>query len=162
MGIKFFGRLEQWEKGLQVILALFFAFLIIFQILMAREPFRFYLSFAERMEGIPWSEGEPAASFLSSEAVGEIKIKLCSYFLLPKAAVFINGREAARFQEQEVILRVRSGDELLIDGSAYDCPLIFQVTAVSSGVCWPPANYRVTTNASQVSLGKVQIENDKN
>lgn len=158
MGRKFFDRLEQWEKGLQVILALSFAFLVILQVLMTQEPFRFYLSFAERMEGISWPEGEPATGLLPPETVGEVKIKLCSYFLLPKAAVFVDGKEVARFQEQEILLQVRSGDELLIDGSAYDCPLTFQVTAVSPEVCWPPANYRVTTNASRVSLGTVRME----
>lgn len=158
MGNNFFDRLEQWEKWLQVVLAVSFAFLVILQVFMTQDPLRFYLSFAERMEGVPWPGGEPAVTLPVQKRVGKVKIKLCSYFSFPGVVVLVNGREVAGFQDKEVTLHVRSGDEIMVDGSAYACRLIFQVTAVSRDVCWPPADYLVTTDASRVSLGKVRIE----
>lgn len=158
MGKSIFDRLEQWEQKLKVILALFFSFLIVLQILLTQEPVRFYLSFAERLEGVPWPGGEAAVVFPLPSATGEVKIRLCSYFSFPQAVVLVNGREVADFRDGEVAVKVHSGDEIMIDGSAYDCQLAFQVTAVSRGVVWPPVDYRVTTDASQVSLGKVWIE----
>lgn len=158
MGKSIFDRLEYWEQKLKVILALFFSFLIVLQILLTQEPVRFYLSFAERLEGVPWPGRESAAAFSLPTATGEVKIRVCSYFSLPRAVVLVNGREVADFQDGEVSLKVCSGDEIVIDGSTYDCQLVFQITAVSMGVLWPPVDYRVTTDASQVSLGRVWIE----
>ena len=56
MGRRFFERLERWEKKLQVFVVVLFSLLIVLQLLMTKEPIRFYLSFAEQMEGIPLSD----------------------------------------------------------------------------------------------------------
>jgi hypothetical protein len=153
-----FDRMERWEKGLQIFLVILFSLMVILQVVMTKEPFRFYLSFAERMEGIPWPQGSSMVTQPAGEAVGEIKIELCNYFILPQAAVYVNGKKTAGFEEREVLLTVRPGDEIILDGTAYPYPLTFQVCAVSSGVSWPPINYQVTTDKSRVSLGKVKME----
>jgi hypothetical protein len=158
MGRHFFERLERWEKGLQVIVVLLFSLLVFFQMFMGKEPIRFYLSFAEQMEGVPLSSQDLAVTSLRQKEVGEVKLKIDSYFILPGAAVYINGKKAAGFQEREVLFPVKAGDEIVLDGSAYPYPITFQVSAVSQGVCWPPVNYRVRTDTSRVSLGKVRIE----
>ncbi len=158
MGRNFFERLEHWEKGLQIILALLFSLLVTLQMFMTNDPIRFYLSFAEQMEGVPWSEQSFAVTQPGQKAVGEVKIKLCSYFILPRVIVYVNGKETASFEEREILLSVRAGDEIIVDGTAYSYPLKYQVSSVSPGVCWPEINYQVTTNASRASLGKVQIE----
>ncbi|HHY31170.1 MAG TPA: hypothetical protein GX520_10940 [Syntrophaceticus sp.] len=158
MGRHFFERLERWEKGLQVIVVLLFSLLVFFQMFMGKEPIRFYLSFAEQMEGVPLSSQDLAVTSLRQKEVGEVKLKIDSYFILPGAAVYINGKKAAGFQEREVLLPVKAGDEIVLDGTAYPYPITFQVSAVSQGVCWPPVNYRVTTDTSRASLGKVRIE----
>jgi hypothetical protein len=62
MGRHFFERLERWEKGLQVIVVLLFSLLVFFQMFMGKEPIRFYLSFAEQMEGVPLSSQDLAVT----------------------------------------------------------------------------------------------------
>lgn len=158
MGRRFFEHLERWEKRLQVFVVLLFSLLIILQMFMTKDPFRFYLSFAEQMEGIPLSNQDLAVTNPGQKEVGEVKIEICSYFILPRVVVYVNGREAASFQEREVLLPVQAGDEIVVDGTAYQYPITFQVSTVSKGVSWPPVNYQVTTDASRVSLGKVGIK----
>lgn len=157
MGKHFFQHLERWEKRLQVFIIILFSLLVILQTLMMKDPIRFYLSFAEQMEGIPLSNQMTLTS-LSQKEVGKVKIKIQGYYNLSRAVVYINGKRAAIFQEQEVLLPVRVGDEIIIDGTAYSYPITFQVSEVSQGVCWPPVNYQVTTDTSRVSLGKVRIK----
>jgi hypothetical protein len=122
MGRHFFERLERWEKGLQVIVVLLFSLLVFFQMFMGKEPIRFYLSFAEQMEGVPLSSQDLAVTSLRQKEVGEVKLKIDSYFILPGAAVYINGKKAAGFQEREVLLPVKAGDEIVLDGTAYPYP----------------------------------------
>ena len=56
-----------------------------------------------------------------------------------------------------MLLTVRPGDEIIVDGTSYPYPLTFQVSAVSENLSWPPLHMQVTTDGSQVSLGKLKI-----
>jgi len=47
----FFQRLERWEKRLQLLLIVLFSLMVIFQVVMTREPFRFYLSLLRGWKG---------------------------------------------------------------------------------------------------------------
>ncbi len=154
----FFHKLEKWERRLQAFLIICFVGLVILQLMFTKEPFRFYLSFAERLEGVPWSEENLPAAVQAEERLGRIEIALTGYFSLPRAVVLVNGREAAKFTEREVWIKVKEGDEIQIDGSAYACPLNFQVVKCSPEVIWPLVNYHVTTNGSRVSMGKVELK----
>ncbi|HHV35639.1 MAG TPA: hypothetical protein GXX59_08700 [Syntrophomonadaceae bacterium] len=158
MGRRFFKHLERWEKRLQVFVVVLFSLLVILQMFMTKDPLRLYLSFAEQMEGIPLANQDLAVTNLGQKEVGEVKIKIDSYFILSQVIVYVNGKETASFQEREILLPVKVGDEIMIDGTAYPYPITFKVSAVSRGVCWPPVNYRVTTDTSRVSLGKVRIK----
>ena len=155
---RFIERLERWEKRLQVFVVLLFSLLIVVQLLMTKDPIRFYLSFAEQMEGIPVSEHNLAVTDPGRQEVGSVKVKICGHFVLPQAAIYVNGQKVADFQEREVLLSVRAGDEIIIDGTAYLCPIVFQVSETSNKVCWPQVNHQVTTDASRVSLGQVRFE----
>jgi len=154
---RIFQALERWEKRLQLLLIILFSLMVVFQVVMMREPFRFYLSFAERMEGIPWPQGSSMVTQSAGQAVGEVRIELCNYIIHTKAAVYINDKKAASFEDREVLLTVRPGDEIIVDGTAYPYPLTFQVSAVSENVSWPPKRQQVTTDGSRVSLGKVKF-----
>ncbi|HBI27929.1 MAG TPA: hypothetical protein DDY25_09395, partial [Peptococcaceae bacterium] len=112
MGRRFIERLERWEKRLQVFVVLLFSLLIVVQLLMTKDPIRFYLSFAEQMEGIPVSEHNLAVTDPGRQEVGSVKVKICGHFVLPQAAIYVNGQKVADFQEREVLLSVRAGDEI--------------------------------------------------
>jgi hypothetical protein len=75
MGRRFFERLERWEKKLQVFVVVLFSLLIVLQLLMTKEPIRFYLSFAEQMEGIPLSDQSLKVANSSWQDVGSVKVK---------------------------------------------------------------------------------------
>ncbi len=158
MGREFFKRLERWEKRLQVFVVILFSLLVILQPFMSRDPLRFYMSFAEKMEGVPLSGHFSAVNNQDRGRVGYVKIEMQNYFILPRAVVSVNGEDAAAFEERDVLLTVEAGDEIVIDGTAYPYPITFQVSSVSEGVCWPPVNYQVSTDSSRVSLGKVKFE----
>lgn len=158
MGRQFFKRLERWEQRLQIIVILLFSLLVVLQMFMAKDPLRFYLSFAEQMEGVPLYNQDMGVAKPGQEQNGEIKIKMHGYFVLPRVVILINGSEVASFQEREISLAVQAGDEITIDGTAYPYPITFQVSAVSQGVSWPPINYQVSTDNSRVSLGKVKMK----
>lgn len=103
-----FERLERWEKSCKFCCGSF-SLLIVLQLLMTKEPIRFYLSFAEQMEGIPLSDQSLKVANSSWQDVGSVKVKICSHFVLPQVVVYVNGQEAANFQEREVSLSVRAG-----------------------------------------------------
>jgi len=154
----FFDRLERWEKSLHGFLLVCFLGLVTLQVLFTKEPFRFYLSFAERLEGVSWPVQELPAVGRAEERVGKIQITLVGYFSLPRAAVLINGRQVANFKEREIWVKVKEGDEIEIDGSAYACPLTFRVSQVSPAVISPRVNYRIGTAGTRVSLGEVRMK----
>lgn len=159
MGRRFFEHLERWEKRLQVFVVLLFSLLIVVQLLMTKDPIRFYLSYAEQMERIPVSgHNLVVTDHPGRQGPGSVKVEICGYFALPQAAIYVNGEQAANFQEREVLLSVRPGDEIVIDGTVYSYPIVFQVSETSEQVCWPQVNHQVTTDASRVSLGQVRFE----
>lgn len=70
----------------------------------------------------------------------------------------INDRVAAGFDRQEVLVRVRDGDLIAIDGLAGDRTLTFRIAAASPGIACPPAGYCIQARASPVLLGRVKID----
>lgn len=153
----FFEILESCERRLQLFLALCFVCLIVVQLIYTQDPYRFYLSFAERLEGIAWQDHEFAAAGQRSGEQGRIKIT-SEDPVIPGVTVLANGRPVAEFTQRELWLQVTDGDEILIDGSSIAGSLTFTVTGVSPGVSWPTPRYQVTTNAGSVSLGRVRVE----
>ncbi|NPV28602.1 MAG: hypothetical protein HPY58_02885 [Firmicutes bacterium] len=154
----FFDLLEKWERGLQGFLIICFLGLVTLQLMFTREPFRFYLSFAERLEGVAWPDKGLPALVQGEERLGKVQITAVGYFSLPRAAVLVNGRPVASFKERKVWVKVREGDEIQIDASAYVSPLAFRVSKVSPEVSWPRVNCLIETNGTRVSMGKVKLK----
>ncbi len=158
MDARFFRSLERWGKKLQVVVIILLSTLVSLQIVMAEDSDRFYLTFAEQLEGVPDRSQYSVVQGLERNVVGEIKIEADTPFPLPEVAVCINGKQVANFQKEQVEISVRTGDDLAIDGTAYPYTILFRVKAVSEGICWPRAGCQIETCGDWSGMGKVRIE----
>jgi putative ubiquitin-RnfH superfamily antitoxin RatB of RatAB toxin-antitoxin module len=153
----FFDRMEVWEKRLQYLLIICLTCLVTIQFLFARTPWRFYMSFAERLEGISWSDNIPAATVPVKQR-GEVKIALKATGILPQAKIIVNGCPVATFRSQEVWVQVKEDDRIEIDGRGYRRQLYFVVCGTSAALLSPHSGQRFSTNGSVVNLGKVILK----
>lgn len=159
---RFVSRVERYLIRL-IVLSL--AAVVVAQGFMTREPFRLYLSWGERMEGqlleypavaerpdpVP-----PPAEVASPDAVLTIGIE--EFSALPKAAVLVDGKERARFEEREVRLQVMAGEVIEIDSTAYNFPVQYRITSVSSNLSFPEKEAVYTGNQSLVMIGKTIVK----
>ncbi|HAA89472.1 MAG: Putative membrane protein [Thermoanaerobacterales bacterium 50_218] len=154
----FFCKLNKIEKIFEFILFFVFIALVSGQFLFTGEPFRFYWSLAERMEGVPWEETVCKLFPEKADLTGKVEIELISNFCFPEARVLVNGEEVANFQERKVVVQVQEGDLLQIDGTAYSCELIFRVKEVAPGIIWPSPFFQVETKGNIATIGEVVME----
>lgn len=149
-----FNALEKIEKGLRVVVIITFACFIALHTFLDQEPYHFYWSLADYLDG----ESLPAVPSLAADREGILILALDERSRLATPLVRINGNNIASFSSQTIMLRVRNGDLITIDGTDCDDTLTYRVIAVSPGVNWPQSNYCVHTRASSVLLGKVLID----
>jgi hypothetical protein len=149
----FFDRLEGAERWLRRLLIVALISLVTLQFLFARDPYPLYLSFAQRMEGLPWTE---EAAMGVATGSGVLQISRSGRTPLPEASVVINGQTAANFAGRTVSVTVRQGDRVVIDARGY--PRAVFVVSGGSGVGSPPLNLRVETVHSTASLGQVKLK----
>lgn len=154
MSRSWFSALEKMETILRVTVILALACFIILQTIAAQEPYHFYWSFADYLEG----ENVSVDRSSNAGSEGTLRIELEGRACLPLPEVKINGRTAISLNRQPVQIRVKEGDLVTIDGTVCDYDLVYRVIGVSPGVAWPPINYCVRTHASTVQLGKVKID----
>lgn len=152
------------EKVLVRCVAVCLLIMVLVQGLMTADPIRFYLSWGERMEGqdiqFPVNTNREA-----SNPVPEIKspqarvaIGVDKYSSLPRARILINGQEKYNFTDKKVTVDINAGDTLEIDSSAYNFPIDYKVTAVSSNVAFPEQGQTYTANQTIVMVGKIIVK----
>lgn len=149
-----FHTLEKIERWLRVAVIVIFTCVIVMQTFIAQEQDHFYWSFADYLNGERLSTEYPLVEAREGTLILAIDERSCQIAPL----VIINGYDAASFSSQTVMIRVRNGDLITIDGTDCRNTLTYRVIAVSSGVTWPHTNYSVQTHASSVLLGKVSID----
>lgn len=153
------------EKGLVRFVLVSLLIMVLVQGLMTADPIRFYLSWGERMEGqniqFPVNTNQEA----STAPVNEIKspqarlaIGVDKYSSLPRAKILVNGQEKYTFTDKKVTVEINAGDTLEIDSSAYNFPIDFKVTAVSSNLAFPEQGQTYTANQTIVMVGKVIVK----
>lgn len=160
MELDIFDRTGSWEKVLYLILVVVFFFLLFFQVLCQREPFWSALNAVERLEGVTWSPNNCSQVQASGQGVAKIEIATFNHVaVFPPIDIIINCQKVVSFKKESVVITVRDGDEILIDGSKHKEPLTFRIKRLSAAVLWPPSDYLVTTSSSRVSLGRVKMKN---
>jgi hypothetical protein len=153
------------EKGLVRFVVLSLLLMVLVQGLMTSDPIRFYLSWGERMEGeniqFPVNMNQEA----STSPVEEIKspqarlaIGVDKYSSLPRAKILVNGQEKYNFADKKVTVEINAGDTIEIDSTAYNFPIDYKVTAVSSNLASPEQGQTYTANQTIVMVGKIIVK----
>lgn len=156
---------ERIEKILMRTIILGIILLVVVQGLMTNDPVRFYLSWAERMEGqtleLPAAGQQqiPEEDLTKAESPQAVMILSVSQFSsLPKAKVLINGEEKLVFNDREIEVACQGGDIIEIDCTEYDFPLEFTVKEASENLSYPPPGKIFTANNSIVLIGKIIVK----
>lgn len=130
--------------------------LVVTQALMTQDPFRFYLSFAERLDGQKLEESNQLQPVLAPDKeMGSITLELTNFSAMEKAVILVNGQVVADFREKRVTIPVNSGDTLEVDGSFYQYPLAILIQDVSNNVGYPKENQVIKVEQSRVNLGRI-------
>lgn len=158
---KFWSTAAKGEKLLLKVVVLGFVALVIAQSLLTNDSMRFYLSWAERLEGEPFGEWVSSSARVmdsQSELFANLTVELQDFSSLAKAGLLINGEKAADFRLKQVTVKVFPGDTIEIDGSFYSRPLTFKVVQASSHLSQPCLHQLVQTDSNRVFLGKVKLK----
>lgn len=136
--------------------------MVVVQGVMTNDSMRFYLSWAERMEGQEVDLADAQAIDTSDQTTTSpnalITISIKDYSALPKAAVLVNGKKSASFNTNQVQLRVRAEDTLEIDSTAYNFPVEYSITDQSANLSFPRQGQAFTGNQSIVMMGKIIVK----
>jgi len=143
--------------------------IVIVQGIMTQDSLRLYLSWSERMEGqvveYPVSHAvknnsqskQPDALEATSPETGLV-IGIDDFSMLPRAVIIVNGKEKTTFNTQKVTLRLKAGDVVEIDSSAYNFPVNYRIIDCSSNLSFPKKGTVYTANQSIVMIGKIIVK----
>lgn len=158
--------LQRIERGLIRFVVLAVVMMVLVQGFMSVDPIRFYLSWGERMEGekiqLPVAANRTVTADPDMEQTispqARLVIETSHFSSLPRARILVNGAERSAFNGKRVSLAVQAGDTVEIDATAYDFPVEFRVTAVSSNLVFPDRSQSYTANRTMVMVGKVVVK----
>ncbi|MEQ8200851.1 MAG: hypothetical protein ABRQ24_05455 [Syntrophomonadaceae bacterium] len=158
--------IDRVEKGLIRFVIIGIVIMVVVQGFMSVDPIRLYLSWGERMEGenirLPVAATKTETDDPDvEEAVSpqaRLALEISHFSSLPRARILVNGSERTSFNGKQVNLAVQAGDTVEIDATAYNFPIEFSVTAVSSNLVFPEKNLKYTANQTMVMIGKVIVK----
>lgn len=147
--------------------------LVLVQTLQINGQFRRWSSLVEALEGVPWTEvtswygvasprsGSDLAEASAVPATGQagqpaVTIALINRREATQARLLIDGRSAGDFSHGRLTAVVRSGQELVLDGSQVSDELQFRVVG-ASGLASPALGSSFSTQGDRRSLGRVRL-----
>lgn len=152
------ARIERFERFLFRLIVVGVLLLVVVQVMLAGDTFRYYHSGTERLEGSPVSSGvELAAEGENSKPAALITFKLLDYAAAPKVNLMINNRTVASFTGAEVTVAVEHGDLLELDGAFYTHPLVFKVEGVSGPIAYPQPGQEFIVQQGITAIGRVEM-----
>lgn len=115
------------------------------------------------MEGVPvgevagWSGGrvEPVQTATGLATPMHLKVMSVTRRSLPGASLLVDGRAEGDFGRGWVLVNVRPGQVLTVDGSSYAEPLTFRVVE-AAGLAEPKLGISVTTRGDRQRLGIIR------
>jgi hypothetical protein len=160
---RFFERAEKYILRLAV---LSMVLVVLAQGAMTAEPWRWYMSWAERMEGAPveYVVQQEAVRYSYEEnaallpGTGLVTFSIEPFSALPRSRLLVNGTERAVFSEPLVMLSVAPGDTIEIDSSYYQFPVTYKVEAVSDNLAFPEAGQSYSVQQNVVVIGKTIVK----
>ncbi|MGI6684842.1 MAG: hypothetical protein ACOX47_05030 [Bacillota bacterium] len=158
---KLWGMVETGEKILVRIVIFGLVALVGVQAMLTSDSMRFYLSFAERLEGQPFQEwSNPTARVLDTESsiFAHLTVELKDFSSLSKAKLLVNGEEIADFRNKKITVKVYPDDIISIDGTFYNRPLAFEISEISPNISWPVLHQIIETKSTVEHLGQVKFK----
>jgi hypothetical protein len=159
---------DRLERLLMRLVVIGIVAIVLVQGIMTHDSWRLYLSWGERMEGqsieypainmpereLPRKHGSTAHYSRQADLVLEAK----EYSSLPRAVLLVNGQKTASFEETKKTLKVRGGDVVEIDSTAYNFPIEYVVREVSPNCTSPKKGQLFTANQNIVMVGKIIVK----
>lgn len=152
-------RLEGFLFRLVVILLVILA---VGQTLLSEDSTRVFLSYADRLEGLPletvepWGDETPAAPAPKpAPSGGNLSVALINRPAAPQAFLLVNGRRVGDFRGGKVEVAVQPGDFVAVDVTAYAEILGFRVVDVGGRILRPAQGLEVYAAGAVESLGPV-------
>lgn len=156
---------EKVEQSLIRLIVIGLIAVVVVQGVMTNDQVRFYLSWAERMEGQALNLAEEgiavppeyaSSAVTSPQALLTLGIK--EFSSLPKAVVLVNGKETDYFKDAQVELRINAQDVVEIDSTAYNFPVEYIVLNRSPNLSYPRQGQVFNANQSLVMVGKIIVK----
>lgn len=159
------GFIDQVEKGLIKFVVAGLLIMVVVQGFMTADPIRFYLSWGERMEGqsipFPVNTAQEYSATVAEEPQSPqacLTLSIAKYSSLPRTIILINGDNKYYFSARQVTIDVKAGDTIEIDSTAYNFPIQYNITAVSSNVAYPESGQTYTADQTIIMVGKVIVK----
>lgn len=164
---------DRVERFLMQLITLGLVALVLVQTLQINGQFRRWSSLVEALEGVPWTEvtswygvasprsGSDLAEASAVPATGQagqpaVTIALINRREATQARLLIDGQSAGDFGHGRLTAVVRSGQELVLDGSQVSDELQFRVVG-ASGLASPALGSSFSTQGDRRSLGRVRL-----
>ncbi|MGI5911492.1 MAG: hypothetical protein ACOX6E_02755 [Syntrophomonadaceae bacterium] len=153
-----------------LIRTIFFSLLVIVivQGIMTNDSLRLYLSWSERMEGqvVEYpvnsaSNNEVKDKPATLEATSPETILILSiddYSSLSRAIILVNGVKKGCFDKKEASLKLKAGDIVEIDATAYNFSVSFKVSDCSNNLAYPEKGTVYTSYQDIVKIGKIIVK----
>jgi hypothetical protein len=157
----FWVLVEYGEKILVRVVIFGLVALVGVQAMLTSDSMRFYLSWAERLEGQPFPEwSNPSARVMDAESsvFAHLTVELMDFSSLSKAKVLLNDVEIADFRNKKVTIKVYPGDTIKIDGTFYNRKLKFVISEISPNISAPDLHQVIQTDSTVESFGQVKFK----
>lgn len=162
--------LARIEMVLLRLVVLVFVVFFISQVFMTQNPLERIVTVFEGFDGIgfhndanvPALEGETNASTDEiANQQGEITLALVNYSSLQKAKVLVNGKSVGTFLNKYVLVNVKEGDILEIDGTFYNHPIKVEVYETEPAVKGLKEGQKFTVKKEILTLTEINFKQNK-
>jgi hypothetical protein len=151
-------RSTKSRHGFNIEKVLFFCYIVSFvlmvfvQVAITNPSVRTLLSVSSEPEGTPLAVEEFLYKY------GEIVLQLVNADMNKDLKVLLNGEEAARFTCKTIVIKVKSGDVIEIDGSGTDKKMEVIVLSKSDNIVTKCVNIRAKVDSNIQKIVKVKIQ----
>lgn len=164
---------EWWGRWLCRSLALALVVLVVVQGMMTHDPWRLYLSFAERLssereaaEKYSAALAPPPLSRETKEDFGEaeaatLTLEVVNFSSLGRAIVRVNGETVGNLRDKVLSVGVRDGEFIEIDTTFYPQPVKIRISQTSKNLRYPRQGEALELLQEVVCLGPVSIKGGK-
>lgn len=151
--------INHYEKQLMFFVLILCFTVVLVQALMIFKPYGKYLNLTEKLEGDPIDLNfVTVVDSTEFKGFATITIGVDHFASLPYAEVLVNGQEKAAFENNQVTIKVNSGDVVEINSHYYKNPCTFTIENTSKNVIRPEINQSITLEGTRGILGRIVLK----